>query len=1350
MSYSEDEQEGGADAAQTFEEMVEFAEASYLRAVSESLRLTGDPSVSSRDAKAARTRAEELRQVWVQTREALRLKNGDAKGLEVKRPAVGREERRIPSDLVKYNGDGDVLKFISEFEAKLFSVEIPEDRWPRLLVGQLEHPLNEWLIRHLRKNPAIDWHNLKDQWLAHMGLHDRLREYRQRFLACKQGKRSVRAYRDEFVTLATAAAVGLDQPTIMVQFQNGLSQAVQDQLSVATAADPPRSFEALSAIACRLSPLKPRTGRGESEISDKKASSRRSKCAKCRRWHTVGAPCKTKKEASKAPVKVEAKKNRSGEDSAKVTCFKCHKRGHYANACPNPPSQLTAAVLAAHAKEVDTSGDVVTASMMTSFLDQLEEEETKGSGLVAMLSVTDSEQENATSSSPSPSSVSFSQGMMRLKGLPITLAPVLAGEHSSVGDPESRGVLSVPCKVNGERVWALPDTGAEISVLDADWAKRQGLDVKPAPSSFVMADGKRVPSGGRTRVQLEWGNRSVSVLVDLLPLPRGYVLLIGQDLLPSLGARLVGLPTQWPDVKKEPDITTTDPSGNGFDMEQGATAYTDSARRRTRQQIPAEDHAVLMDAIKEELEANAAIPDDSFCPHPDAMVALPVSKEVPYRPQYKLASTLVPVVTKQVDEWHAKGWTKDVSPATRFNNPLLCVPKKDAQGRWLAHRVCLDTRALNAALPPRQTILPTVDQIYDRVQGFAVASTLDLSSAFMQLRVLPEHQHLLTFRWLSVTRCFTRGIFGVMSMPDHMQRVLTIILAPHAAYCAIYIDDLVIWSNSLEDHISQVKAVLATLNANRVRLSREKCHFGLVAIDLLGQVLTGLTRAAHPDKTSMLANWPKPESVKQLRAFLGFVNYLREFIPNYAHVAAPLEAVRNVKSKKLFKKAWSPACSASFEAFKSILASSPVIESFNPEFPFIVGTDASQFGIGCVLLQEYEGRAHYIAFAARSLTAGQRNYSATRRELLAIVFALQRWRHYLLGRHFELRTDHKALTYLFSQRQLNYMLLKWYEVLMEYSFDVVHCPGILHVLPDAISRAFLTLDGERSVGEVPLLPPSIKKLIALALDPSVKYPLNLVRETIKDRLSKVCPPVGDRKAILLQQHEGGHFSAEALFRRVWHAGFFWPSLRQDCIKLIAKCEQCTRHAIRSAGGFAPLRPITASLVPMDHVAFDLAGPFETTPRGDNHVLDLVDGKALESARRTDRKRKRHKPIAVGSVVMIIDPIREDKMAPIWIGPYKVLRRGRGGAYSLLDDQGALLTRKVPPEHIRVITTPDAPDQELEPAYQVDEVLDHRGNPPFEYLVKWTGYDASHNSWEPFANFNDTSTIRAYWNAKADQ
>jgi hypothetical protein len=234
-------------------------------------------------------------------------------------------------------------------------------------------------------------------------------------------------------------------------------------------------------------------------------------------------------------------------------------------------------------------------------------------------------------------------------------------------------------------------------------------------------------------------------------------------------------------------------------------------------------------------------------------------------------------------------------------------------------------------------------------------------------------------------------------------------------------------------------------------------------------------------------------------------------------------------------------------------------------------------------------------FAARALSTSQRNYGATRRELLSIVWAIEKFRDFLYGVRFTVETDHKALTFLFTQKIMNYMMLGWIDTLLEYEFDVEHCPGVLHVLPDALSRMYIEF--RRGGGEA-----TVRAFIPVSELP--KYPEKQLSQFIQEAFLKENVPEDERRAKLEAAHAKGHYGANELFRQLWEDGFYWPFMKKDCQAMVATCLVCLRYNVGKKG-FHPLQTVNAEL-PFDHISVDTITGLPTTARGNNCILVIID------------------------------------------------------------------------------------------------------------------------------------------------
>ena len=801
---------------------------------------------------------------------------------------------------------------------------------------------------------------------------------------------------------------------------------------------------------------------------------------------------------------------------------------------------------------------------------------------------------------------SSSQSVFRLTG-----SNKLRSFNTSKGESASESkCLIAPTVVAKTKVMALLDSGSEISAIDESLVEELSLPIIPHQnrvSTLVLAvQGHEVKRIGYVEVPIQFGKKSFpSIKLEVMKLGPDTKLLFGLDLWPKLGLRVEGLPSNFP----------ADPGENkngslGLDILDAGTSlhdYVDSLWGK-QDQCPQSVIERLMQEIENVVESNRQLDPRSRCTHPSAVVRLDTGSEKPvYRPQYPVPQTLEPVVTAKVEDWINSRVIVRAPHNSDWNSPLLVVRKRDHLGNWTKHRVCIDPRAINNLLPDSNLAVPRISDLFNKLRGFHIASSLDLKDGYHQFPIYPEHRIKTTFTWKGKRYMFDGVPFGFKPITQQFQSTMEQIMEPCLEFVIIFVDDILVFSRSIEEHFEHLKLVIKRLTKFNLKLNFEKCHFGYSRLRVLGHVVSGVARTPDPKKLTTMGEYPAPKTGKQVEALLGFVNYLRDYIPLYSTIAAPLEKLRKVKD---VTKVWDGSCQTALVTFRNVLSHSPLIEFPRDGIPYIVATDASQYGVGAVLFQHYEDRDHFISFVSKSLNKSQRNYSATRRELLAIIFALKRFYCYLYGTTFELRTDHRALTFLFTQKHVNFMLLNWMEVLLSFSFTLVHCPGVLHVLPDALSRCYDAnnlnknqpegdLTWERSDGQ-----PAHVKSLKLPLHELVKYPNRVLAKFIKQRLSKTCPSPDQQKTLLENEHNSGHFGAEITYRKLWNLGYFWPEMHKQCVEIVANCEQCLRYNV-AREGFNLMQSVSAKY-PFDHVAMDLATMNPVSPRGHCYVFVLVD------------------------------------------------------------------------------------------------------------------------------------------------
>ena len=371
--------------------------------------------------------------------------------------------------------------------------------------------------------------------------------------------------------------------------------------------------------------------------------------------------------------------------------------------------------------------------------------------------------------------------------------------------------------------------------------------------------------------------------------------------------------------------------------------------------------------------------------------------QVPQRRSYRLSPREFQEAQRQISELMSLGLIQPSS--SPFCSPVLFVPKKDSD----VLRMVIDYRALNRITIPNKYPLPRIDDLLDRLQGAKYFSSLDLMAGYHQIRIDDSDVPKTAFRTPQGLFEFKVLSFGLTNAPATFQGVMNHIFSGLLNRCVIvYLDDILVFSKSAEEHQQHLREVFAVLRKHRLYAKRSKCSFCTSELHFLGYIVSQHGIAADPAKTTAVAAWPEPTNVKQLRSFLGLANYYRKFVSNFSRIAAPLNAL----TKKSVAFSWSAECREAFQVLKYTLSTAPVLALPDLSKPYEVITDASGFALGAVLQQD--GRP--IAFASRRMQPAERNYHPGEQELLAAIFALRQWRCYLEGADLVLVTDHASLS----------------------------------------------------------------------------------------------------------------------------------------------------------------------------------------------------------------------------------------------------------------------------------------------------------------------------------------------------
>jgi len=598
-----------------------------------------------------------------------------------------------------------------------------------------------------------------------------------------------------------------------------------------------------------------------------------------------------------------------------------------------------------------------------------------------------------------------------------------------------------------------------------------------------------------------------------------------------------------------------------------------------------------------------------------------ISRPIPYALEGK--------VNAMVDEMLQWGIIrKSVSP---WNSPIVVVPKKNNE-----IRICLDYRKLNQCTERPIFHIPSAQEIFDKLGGNSVFSTLDLSKGYYQLYMNNDSAPLTAFTTPKGHFEFVRMPFGLSGAPATFQRAMSSVLSGDlTSICCAYLDDIIIFGRNQQEHDRRLKQVLQRLQDAGLKLSRSKCAFRQPSVNFLGHVIDKQGVHTDPSKIEKVRNWPKPTTIKELQSFLGFANYYRRFIKNFSSFSQNLESLlqENRKQPKNRGLKWSADSENAFCRLKELLCSAPVLALPDSNGYYILDTDASSTGTGAVLSQMVNGEEKVLFYASHSLSKSERNYCTTRRELLAIVRYLRQFRTYLLGKRFLLRTDHKSLQWLMNWKTpSSSQYFSWLEEIMQFNFDIVHRPGVQHSNADSLSRLLPC-----SQCDVDHIKPNEKNTLRTVDISNATSDLEMIKKFLLGDLSKKFISDNEFKTYLpflqVQNNKvifnkagincivldgvSGKALAENFHSRLAHVGFnklfntlrnlyFWPSMKNDIKSVVSSCSIC----LERKDGCGKLRHDSKGLYakfPFEKVFMDITGPLPTTNNGDKYILGLVDG-----------------------------------------------------------------------------------------------------------------------------------------------
>lgn len=526
--------------------------------------------------------------------------------------------------------------------------------------------------------------------------------------------------------------------------------------------------------------------------------------------------------------------------------------------------------------------------------------------------------------------------------------------------------------------------------------------------------------------------------------------------------------------------------------------------------------------------------------------------------------------------------------------------------------VCIDYRPLNQIIERDRHPLPLIEDQIDKLKDARVFSTLDLRNGFFHVEVDYESRKYTAFITHEGQYQFLRAPFGLSNSPPVFQRFVNYIFRPliNTGIMTLYLDDVIILAIDFEQAVERLETVLRVASEYGLQLNVKKCKFLRTRIEFLGQVIENGTVSPSPEKIKAVLGFPEPKTIKQIQSFLGLTGYFRKFIGKYSIIAKPLSDL--LRKDKTFQ--FGEAEKGAFNKLKQILSKEPVLQIFDPILETELHTDASQDGIGAILLQRLptDNQLHPVQYMSRKSTPAERKYKSYELEVLAVTEALEKFRIYLLGLRFKIVTDCSAFTQTMQKKEISSKIWRWVEKLGNFNYVLEHRPGIRMKHVDALSRnAVMTIAEDDILARIKaaqMKDPNLNTMIKmLESKPCDDYNVSggILYKFINGRDLLVIPDLMQNE-IIRMVHNRGHSSAKRTENTIQEE-YFIPDLKKKIESNIANCVPCIVANRKAGKQEGHLHPLLKGDIPLHTYHVDHLGPLESTSKKYNHILVVIDG-----------------------------------------------------------------------------------------------------------------------------------------------
>jgi hypothetical protein len=534
-----------------------------------------------------------------------------------------------------------------------------------------------------------------------------------------------------------------------------------------------------------------------------------------------------------------------------------------------------------------------------------------------------------------------------------------------------------------------------------------------------------------------------------------------------------------------------------------------------------------------------------------------------------------------------------------YHSQVVFVPKPD--GSW---RFCVDYRYLNSVTKKLGWPLPNISMILQRIghQRPKYFGIMDLTKGYFQTEMDEDSKQYSAFTTHQGKYEWNRVAMGLTGAPSYFQMQIgkSVLRDLLGTICELYIDDIITYASSEKEFVDRLRKIFQRLRETNVILHPSKCKFGMDQVKYLGHKIDSNGLSMMEDRIQKVIDFPKPKTQKQLKSFLGVVNYFHPFIRNQSSVVRPMQLlVRNYKKSKVIE--WTEEAEKAFDEVKERIFQCPKLYFINDYDEIFLSTDASDYGIGAYLYQQVNDKEYPIGFISKALISHQLNWSTIEKECYSIFYAVKYWHHLLQDRRFTLKTDHRNLTYV-SNASSN-KVINWKLAIQEYKFDCIHVPGVDNVVADFLSRYPAQCEIQNNTEIATVIREHTDTISAEGIN---EISFNDTSEFLCHIIDEYQYTEDQRKLIATHHNSNvGHFGVDKVVKELQFQGHTWKYMRYHVARFIKKCPCCQKMAI--------LKPVihtmpftTSSYEPMQVLNIDTVGPFPESTHGYKYILVLVD------------------------------------------------------------------------------------------------------------------------------------------------